>query len=469
MTAHAQTLLDSRPGRAAMLGATGLLALGLGTTFAAFSAPFEEAAPAVLLGIALAPILVLAVLAAPVVGVLAVLATFPIGSLGAPVGPVTLQSVEAAVLVLATLVVLRRISIGLKPLPWAPPLWWAAALVAWTVVGMNSAVDTGLAIKQLAQLVGGLAFAVGVLGACRTARDVRLVLAGFVAVSAGIAFLAALAGANFETEYGGSVVGGRLQGAFDHPNQLGSLCALAAPVAAGLALGGRTRLGRLAAGTATLPILAGLMLSLSRGAWVGEALAALLLLVLLPEARRALLVAVLPLVVVAAFTWKLAPPPPELKVVGERARALTVLSPYDGRRQIYDEAEREIRDDPLTGQGPGGFPVASVRAASEASTISAHHAHNLLLTWAAEAGLPAAAIILGFAASLGLAAHRASREARRRGDLRDRALVLGVAAGLLALFGQGAFDYTLRNADVHVATWGLIGALLACSRVLGRT
>jgi hypothetical protein len=42
--------------------------------------------------------------------------------------------------------------------------------------------------------------------------------------------------------------------------------------------------------------------------------------------------------------------------------------------------------------------------------------------------------------------------------------VAGVAAGLLAILGQGVFDYVLRNAVANIATWALIGALLVCLR-----
>jgi O-antigen ligase len=198
---------------------------------------------------------------------------------------------------------------------------------------------------------------------------------------------------------------------------------------------------------------------------VGTALALLFMLVALPEARRAVALLAVPAVIAAIFVTALAPVGgTEISVVGQRAGALTALSPYDDRPAIYREAIREIRADPLTGSGAGGFPVASARAGSEVSTISAQHAHNLWLTWGAEAGIPAMIFILGFAISLGLAARSAGRAFRRAGRLADRAVTVGLAAALLSVLGQGFFDYVFRNSVVNVALWALIGALLVCRR-----
>ena len=97
----------------------------------------------------------------------------------------------------------------------------------------------------------------------------------------------------------------------------------------GLAFGSRTSRGRIIAATASAVCLLPLVLSLSRGAWIGCGLAFLYLLLVLREARRALLVAVLPLAIAAALVGSFAPSTPEITIIGERARAITAISPYD--------------------------------------------------------------------------------------------------------------------------------------------
>ncbi|TMK79662.1 MAG: O-antigen ligase family protein [Actinobacteria bacterium] len=447
---------------------TALLALGTGAGAAIVATRFQNAAPLVLIALFVAPLLALAIVINPLVANLVVLATFPIGSIAKSVGPLHIQAVEVAIFVAAVVVVLRRLAVGRIPLPFAAPLGWAVALFLWTLISLFSAIDETLAIKVLFSLLGGIVCATVVLAGCRNSRDVRILLGGFITSGVVIGFITFsetkhLTGASASFS-GAQVVSGRLQGAFDSPNQLGALCALMIPVAAALIFGARTARWRFVAGMALVLLLATLMLSLSRGAWVGVAVALLFMLVKLREARRLLLILAIPLAVVGFFTWSLGPTKTDVRVVGERARAITVLSPYDDRRVIYREAMREIRENPVLGVGPGGFPVASTRIVSESATLSYAHAHNLYLNWAAEVGVPSLVIIFGFAFALGFAARTASREARVRGDPRDRALVIGIGAALLTVLVQGAFDYVIPNPVVFAAFWTLVGALLVMRR-----
>ena len=444
-----------------------LVSIFLGLMLAAVATLFPSSV-SVYIALPLAPLLALAVLAAPIVAPLGVFATFPVGSTGAPIGAATLQSAEAAVVLVALMVIVRRLAVGQTPLAWSPVLFWPLALMSWMLVSLFSALDETLAIKQLISIAGGVTFASVILASCRGMRDLRVLLGGFVLSTTILAVIALSSRSDFQSSYEGSaVLKGRLQGAFDHPNQLGALTAMAAPVAAGLLIGGRTRRGRTIAGVMLGLILAALALSLARGAWLGAGVAALFMLVTLREARRKLLLFGLPVVLVFFAVWSFLPKNEQVQVVTQRAEAFTTLSPYDDRDSIWREARREIKADPWTGQGPGNFIIASARAGSEASTISAFHAHNLFLNWAAESGLPAAAIILLFAFALVNAGRVASRGSLARGDPGDRAIVIGIGGALLTVFFQGFVDYTLGNSVVHIAFWGMVGAMLVASRDAG--
>jgi O-antigen ligase len=447
---------------------TAAIALGAGAGAAAVATQFESRAPFVLVALVVAPMLAAAIIINPLVGILTVLATFPIGSVGPSLGPLRhIQAVEVAVFVAATVVILRRLAVGKVPLPFAAPLGWAIALFLWTLISMFSAIDETLAIKVLFALLGGIVSAIVVLAGCRHMRDVRILLGGFVATGTVIALIAVseLGHVSVTTEFGGAeIVSGRLQGAFDHPNQLGALCALTAPIAASLIFGLRALRWRVAAVFALMLLLAALMLSLSRGAWIGAAVAALFMLVKLREARRLLVLVSIPLAIIGFFVWSLAPSSTEVKVVGERAKAISILSPHDDRKVIYKEAMREIRENPLLGVGPGGFPVASRRVVSETSTLSYGHAHNLYLNWAAETGIPSLLIIFGFVVALGVAARTASRRSLARADRADYALVVGISAALLSVLAQGTVDYVLPNRVVDIAVWTVIGVLLVMRR-----
>ena len=146
----------------------------------------------------------------------------------------------------------------------------------------------------------------------------------------------------------------------------------------------------------------------------------LFLLITLREARRLLAFLLVPLALIGYLIFSFAPAPPDVQVVGERFQSITVRSPYDARSQIYDEALHEIKDHPVTGVGPGGFILSSRRAGSATSTVSADHAHNMLLNYGAEMGLPAVAIVLAFVFALGGSVRRASRLVKQS-DWRHRA------------------------------------------------
>jgi O-antigen ligase len=444
----------------------GLAALAAGAGSALVATHFKGyTAPLILVVMFVAPLLALAIVVNPLIAILVVLATFPIGSIAQGIGPLRIQAVEAAVFVAAVVVVLRRLAVGKVPLPFAAPLAWAVALFLWTLISLLSAIDETRAIKVLFSLLGGLICATVVLAGCRDMRDLRIILGGFVAVGTVIAIITLSEAGSISTAYGGAqTVTGRLQGAFDSPNQLGALCAMTIPIAFALIFGAQTMRFRVLAGLAIPLLFASLALSLSRGAWVGTAVAVGFLLFRLREARRLLLVAAIPLAIIGFFLWSLAPPAADVKVVGERAKAITILSPYDDRRVIYREAEREIKDHPVLGVGPGGFSVASTRVVSESATLSYDHAHNLYLNWAAEVGIPSVLLIFGFGIALAFAALTASRGAIARGDPGDRALVLGIGAALLSVLAQGMFDYVVANPVSHLAMWTLIGALLVARR-----
>ncbi|MDP9068352.1 MAG: O-antigen ligase family protein [Actinomycetota bacterium] len=428
---------------------------------------FGEAGPVVFFMTALLPLVTLLLFQQPVLGVLLVFASYPVVALAPWTAELTVDPVQAAVAVSAGLVVIQRLAVGRGPLDWSGPLWWAVALFAWALIALPSSSNVELGIKQIFALAGAIVFAAMVLTCCERAWDLRRVLGGLIAVGVLAALFALTSGVQPEASFGGAVISGRAVGTFNQPNQLGAFAAMVSMVAAGMMLGAESRLGRILAGVAFAVVFMALILSLSRGAWIGTALGGLLFVVALPRARRAVLVAAIPLAVLLAVAGSIAPETPELQVVGDRLQAFTTENPYDSRPKIWQEARRQVAADPWTGQGPGNFPVVSARSGSEADTVFADHAHNLLLNWAAEAGIPAAVLIVGVVSAVAIAARRARRSAIDREQPRHAALVVGIAAALITVMGQGLVDYPLKNAVIWFTVWGLVGALLAARRIAG--
>lgn len=452
---------------------TGDLLLVVGLTLLGLVAGFGLAAvgaaapgnlgPALVLALPLLPVIALAVLADPRLGLVAVIATFPIGVNDVP--GLQLQLVQLAVVAVAVLVALRRLAGGRGPLPWVRGTTWCVAFVLWLVVALPSAVDQQRALREVVLFAVGTVFAMVVAAACRTAGDVRRFLAALVGMVAVVAATTPFDSGQVRAVYGGAVVEGRATGIFVEPNQLGTFCATGALLGIGLFFAARTGRGRVAAGLGTGLALLGLLLSLSRGSWIGFVLGVAVLLTKLPEARRTLVALAVPLVLVALAIGAFAPTSPQVEVVGQRLKSISgERNPYDDRPAIWREARREVEVDPLTGQGPGNFPVASARATSKSRTTTAEHAHNLLLTWAAEAGLPAVGVAVGFGVHLHLRTRRMGRDRRLR---HERAVVAGVAAALVGTAGQGLVDYTLHNSVVLIVLFALVGAVFALERAEG--
>jgi putative inorganic carbon (HCO3(-)) transporter len=430
--------------------------------------PVGDPAPAAMVGLVLAPCAALFVLARPPAAVVAVFLTLPVGLVAVPGLPV--QLIQAVVVGVAGLVVVRRLAAGTSLLAWAPPLWWAAGLAAWYLVALPSAVDTGRAHREIVVLFVGVLFASTIVAVCRTSDTVRLVLVVLVGVVAAVAFTTFRGAGQVEAQFGGSVISGRAVGAFGQPNELGTFCAPVGLIAVGLAFASRSARGRVLAVGAALVIVGGLLLSLSRGAWIGFALGALVMVLTVQEARRVLAFLGPPVLVAAMALGAFAPSSPQVEVVGARLKSITgEKNPYDDRPAIWREALRQVTDDPLTGAGPGSFPVISASVTSEARTTFADHAHNIALTVAAEAGLPAMLLLMGLAAHLAVAARRARRAARSGGRHRDAVMIATLASAGVAVLGQGLVDYTLRNAVLFVEVWGVVGVLTAAIRNGGAT
>ena len=253
--------------------------------------------------------------------------------------------------------------------PWPWPMWWAAGIVGVAVLETPLAIDPG---RRRA--------------AGRPARDRVLVALAMVAASArsrtctgspgrrdggdrGCLARSPLLASSPPLRWGG----GREPGSGCPPSPPGSAlsrpCSCSSPAPCGWA-GGTARCGP----PAGLAALFAVSRSRSRSpAAPGSgdrrrprsppaAMARRRLLLLV----SVVVAAVLAFVVVQANV-------PQLGVIDERLETLSTptASPSDDRPGIYREAWSEIQARPLTGSGPGGFPVASSRAQSGARTIGA--------------------------------------------------------------------------------------------------
>ena len=101
-------------------------------------------------------------------------------------------------------------------------------------------------------------------------------------------------------QFDGSLVAGRVQGAFAQPNDFGEFALLGSVAAGALIVSSPLRRDRLLGAVGLLVGLAGVAVSFSRGAWLGGIVALLAVAVLSPSSRRAVvgLVTLIPVALV---------------------------------------------------------------------------------------------------------------------------------------------------------------------------
>jgi O-antigen ligase len=440
-------------------GAVGVAVAGVlaGVVVGAVGARFGVAA---MVALPVAALLIGVTLSRPTVGVALVLAAIPIGLKTLPVGFVVVQGVAIGAIGAMILVRLAR---GQAPLPWSAPLVWGIAVFALCLAATPRAIDATLATKQDIDIALGLLLVLTAYAGAQSLAAIRRLAHVLLAVGLVVALLSLGHASALHAVAGAQRVDNRLRGTFTEPNQFGGFSAIVLIVAVGVALGARSRRERWwAIGVATLDGIA-MLLALSRGAWIGVMLAGIVLLVLVPRARRALALTIVGLAAAVPLFGLFTPDLPQVTVVRQRVSTLHLpaSTPYDSRPAIWREAVREIGVSPLLGEGPGQFPIVSRQAASSAATVYADHAHNVLLTTAAEVGVPAALAVVGFTVTMLVVLVRA---VHRLAGTQDAAVVAGIGSSLAVLVGQGIVDFTLRNADIFLLLSVLVGLTLAGAR-----
>ena len=404
-------------------------------------------------GLAVVALLV-AALAMPWLTLMVVPAAIPLGD--AAVGGGLLSVGLGASLLVVGLVVVGRLLRGLSPIPVPVAGWWMLGLVVLLVLSTPGAVSSDLALRQLAGIAIGALMALCIATTCHTERAIKRAV-GFVLAGGGAALALGLTkSASVSASYGGAVVEGSI-GIYSEHNQAGSLGAALFVLAVGAACAARGPLTGLLTGAVAVLGLVQTALSLSRGAWIGAVLGLVVLVVLAPRVLRPLLTGV---ALAGVLLLAVSSSSPVFEILAHRAGTIGKESPAaaDERPTIWREALREFDEAPLLGHGPGSFRVVAGQSSSLAYTARPVHAHNLLLTVAAEDGGLAVLAVLGLTLAVGAHLWRAIRTSPPHAAT----LSAGVAAALCTFVGQGLVDVPLRNTSIEVLMWLLVGLALGC-------
>jgi O-antigen ligase len=392
-------------------------------------------------------------------------------------GDVRISATEGVVVLLA-IGWLTRLAAGRARWPGISPLSLALAILL-TALTLSVVVATNLALSAKELLKWIELAAVYLIGASlldtpprrRTLMAWLLVAATSQAAVGLVQSVWHLGPAHFMI--GGALM--RAYGTFEQPNPFGGYLGLHLPLVVALMLfglgGAAQRRWRIAAGVAALAIGLALFITLSRGAWVGQIVALLLVVCAGSLAARHAVITFGALGLLAlAGLWPLLPPEFSGRLVSIAANAVdftelqnATITPDNWavleRVSQWYAGWQMFLANPILGVGVGNYNAAYDDYRLDQWPLALGHAHNHYLTVAAEAGMLGLAAYVGVLGAGFVTARRAWVGAVRRGDLLERAMAIGVVGSLAAFATHNLFDVLF----VHGmgVTVGLLLALTA--------
>jgi O-antigen ligase len=363
----------------------------------------------------------------------------------------------------------------------SPPLAWATIYIAWaTLSGIWS--DGPEGTRFLLQSLGiALVYMFAFALLLNTERDLKTFLYPLVVVASLIAGLSVIAFGTpgLEIPYIPLLQAGRAQGAVGDPDFFAAMSLVFIPLGIVLASESRRRWVRFLMVGATITLLAGTFLSLSRGAFLATIVLGIMFLAMRPErlfrARREKAAALF--IIVLGMVGFFSRPFLREEVV---TRAESIYAPKNqeeasgaGRTELWKGAIRTARENPFLGVGYGSFANISQELILHTPNVNPlvfqkrqegdnFVAHNTYLGTAAELGFTGLFIYLALLVSTGLTLLRISRRAHTAGapfvGRVAYALVLGLTAWAACTF--------FLNGETARTFWIIIGITLALPKLV---
>jgi putative inorganic carbon (HCO3(-)) transporter len=411
-------------------------------------------------------------LVTPVVGLYALLIAIPFSpSLGVEDAGFSISVFEPLAAILLVIWLARGVTRREIELPHSGLFGALFFLICALLVAATGATDLALALKEtLKWVLLALAFAFAYVQLrdeprTRQALAVLFFAGSGQAIMGLVQFVAGIGPPTFAL--GGFM---RAHGNFGQPNPFAGYLGTIFPLALAMALSPQPRGFRVLASGSVICIGAGILLSLSRGSWLGVMLAVGgMALVWSPRTRRLVPPTVICLVLVALLGVIGALPP----ALADRVTSITNnFGIFDARavrpgpenfavveRMAHWQAGWEMfLDEPFRGVGPGNYPAVYTDYAIPGWRESLGHAHNYYINMAAEAGLPA---LIGLLLVLGLAFRTVLRAIPATRTPFTRALAIGLLGSLTVFCVHNLFDNLLvHGVGIQVGMLlGLIGGL----------
>jgi O-antigen ligase len=363
----------------------------------------------------------------------------------------------------------------------SPPLVWATLYICWAILsGLWSEGPDGTRFL-LQSLIIALIYMFAFASLLNSEQDLKVFLYPVITVAALIAGLSVIAfgSPDMKIPYLDLLQAGRAQGAVGDPDFFAGMCLVFVPLGIVLASEAQRKWVRWLMVGATVTLMGGTFLSLSRGAFLATMVLGIMFLASRPEslfrARREKAVALF-LVALGMIGFFSRPFLREQVVT----RAESIYAPKTqeeasgaGRTELWKGALRTARENPILGVGYGSFPIISQELILHTPGVNPlvfqkrkqgdnFVAHNTYLGTAAELGFTGLFLYLAILISTGLTLRKTSRRAMLAGapfvGRVAHALVLGLTAWALCTF--------FLNGETARTFWIIVGIALALPKLV---
>lgn len=330
------------------------------------------------------------------------------------------------------------------------------------LISTITSIDPSGSFRDLAIHLTAMGFMLVVINSIKTKEDFNILIT-FLVIAATLVALYGLyqykVGVDMEDKWvdvaNNPDVKTRVYSVFGNPNILAEYLIMVIPISISLFwYSKKVHKKAIFLGTSLILMLA-LVLTLSRGGWIGFAFGILVFVILI---EKRLLLSIIPLVLGAVYFLP--------QSILNRILSIGNLGDSSNayRLKIWDITLDIIRDNWLVGVGFGYIPFKSTFE-TYIRTMPAYHSHNTYLQITGEMGILGLIIFISFIFIL----YKYSIKRLIKGEDRYiRTMAGGVLAGLAALLGHGAVESVLYLPKIIITFWTLVALLLALMRISGK-
>ncbi len=367
----------------------------------------------------------------------------------APLAPTTVTLLAALAAAFSLLVCLGRGEFRLRYMPINKWIYgYALVYLVCTLTSVNPSSN----LKGGALSLVFILFPIVLVNAVRDRKRADtltniLVISGFLVAAYGISQL--LRGATSTTKWIDEAfndnISLRVYSTLDNPNVLSEYLLLVIPLGVALTLTGRNVNARIAAGAATLVMIAAMVFTYSRGGWLGLIFAAVVFLVIMD-------VRFIPIGLIAAAVLFFFLPETILSRFASIGNLSDTSTNY--RMSIWIGTVAMLKDYWLTGVGTGIEAFRNIYPVYSQHSALAQHSHSLYLQILAEMGVAGGAVFLGV---ICCTVRQCASRIRRGCDRPLKTRLAAVLAGLAGFMLQSATDYSFYNYRVMLVFWIFVG------------